>query len=96
MDEILGIPIGQLTLQGIALLGIAAVVIGLARGWLVPKSTHLEVVGRADQRAADYKELWDIANKRGDVMESVAEDLVVVGENVNKLLTALPPAKGQD
>ncbi len=93
MDEFLGIPIGQLTINGLALVAIALVIFGLARGLLVPKSTHTEIVGRADQRAADYKELWEIANRRGDVMEAVAEDLVTVGENVNKLLKALPPLR---
>lgn len=95
MDDFLGIPLGQLTINGLALLAIALVVFGLARGLLVPKSTHLEIVGRADKRADDYKDLWGVERRRGDVMESVSTDLVIVGENVNKLLKALPPAKGE-
>lgn len=91
MDEILGIPLGQLTINGLALLAIGLVTVGLIRGFLIPKTTHLEAVARERERAAEFKELWNIANKRGDVMETVAEDLVTVGENVNRLLKALPP-----
>lgn len=93
MDELLGIPIGQLTINGLALVAIALVIFGLARGLLVPKSTHLEAIARERERTSDYKELWNIANRRGDVMETVAEDIVIVGENVNKLLKALPQPK---
>lgn len=91
MDDFFGIPIGQLTINGLALLAIATVVTGYATGFLVPKRTHERELQRADERTADWRELWQIANQRGDVMESVAEDLVVVGENVNKLLKGLPP-----
>jgi hypothetical protein len=92
--EIFGIPVGQLTINGLALLAIATVVTGYATGFLVPKRTHDRELDQEARRTADWKELWSIANQRGDVMESVATDLVVVGENVNKLLQSLPPAKG--
>jgi hypothetical protein len=95
MDEVLGIPIGQLTINGLALLAIALVVTGLLTGRLVPVKTHEREIAVERERTADFRELWNIANRRGDVMETVAEDLVVVGENVNKLLKALPPAKGE-
>lgn len=95
MGELFGIPVGQLTINGLALLAIALVVTGYASGFLVPKRTHERELAQADERTEDWRELWQIANQRGDVMESVATDLVVVGENVNKLLNALPPAKGE-
>lgn len=93
MDELLGIPIGQLTINGLALLAIALVVVGLITGRLVPARTHEREIAVERERTADFRDLWNIANRRGDVMETVAEDLVVVGENVNKLLKALPPVK---
>lgn len=88
--EIFGIPVGQLTINGLALIAIGIVIFGLARGLLIPRSTHRELVERADQRAEDYKEIAATERRRGDVQESIATDLVVVGENVNKLLKSLP------
>lgn len=91
--DILGIPIGQLTINGLALVAIGLVVTGLITGRLVPVKTHEREIAVERERTADFRDLWNIANQRGDVMETVAEDLVVVGENVNKLLKALPQPK---
>lgn len=91
--EILGIPIGQLTINGLALIAIGLVLTGFITGKILPVKTHEREIAVERERTADYKELWQIANKRGDVMETVAEDLVIVGENVNRLLNSLPPLK---
>jgi hypothetical protein len=88
--DIFGIPIGQLTVNGLALLAIALVVVGLITGRLIPVSTHNREVKAATDRGNEFRELWQVADRRGDVMESVAEDIVVVGENLNKVLKALP------
>jgi translation initiation factor 6 (eIF-6) len=90
MEELLGIPLGQLTLNVICLGGIGAMLFGMLRGLIIPKSTHDRELARADQRAEDYRMLWEVANKRGDKLEEVAEDVVVIGETMGNLLRALP------
>ena len=90
VTDILGIPIGQLTLSGIALAAIAFMVIGLFKGWVIPKSTHDRELEQANQRVADYKEALTISEKRGDTLEQI-------GVTVDKLLNALPkPPRGGD
>lgn len=66
-------------------------------GKLIPRDTHVDVVKRADQRAEDFKLLWETADKRGDVMEGVASDIVVIGENLDKVLKSIPapPLEGR-
>ena len=90
MSELLGIPVGSLTLNGIALVAIALTVFGLIRGWLVPSSTVKRELQRADQRADDYKELWQVADQRADTLQLIAGDVVVIGETMNKVLKSLP------
>lgn len=87
VSSVLGIPIGQLTLSGIALAAIAFMVIGLLRGWLIPKSTHEREIGQEHQRALDYKELYETADKRATVLEDQ------IGATVTKVLNALPVPK---
>lgn len=93
--EVLGIPLGQLTLSTIALAAIAFTVIGLQRGWLIPKNTHERELGQADKRADDYKELYETSDKRATLLEEQ------IGKTVVKILNALPvpdddpPARGQ-
>lgn len=82
-DLLLGMPIGQLTLSGIALGAIALLVIGLLRGLVIPKATHEREIAQANQRAEDYKEALAISEKRGDVLEQI-------GVSVTKLLDAIP------
>jgi hypothetical protein len=90
MDQLFGIPIGQLTVNGLALVAIGLVVTGFITGRIIPLRTHNRELAAANERTADFRELWQVADKRGDVIESVAEDLVIVGENMNKVLKALP------
>lgn len=83
VTDILGVPLGQLTLSGIALAAIALLVTGLFRGWVIPKGTHERELDQANQRAEDYKEALAISEKRGDVLEQI-------GVSVTKLLDAIP------
>jgi len=88
----------QLGLIGFLILTIVTILVRherqISKGELVPRITHEREVDRADQRAADYKELWQISDKRGNVMEGVAEDIVIIGENLNKVIKALPAPGG--
>lgn len=85
ITDILGIPIGQLTLSGIALAAIAFLVVALMRGLLIPKSTHERELAQSDRRAEDYKEALAISEKRGDTLEQI-------GVTVVRILNALPSA----
>lgn len=91
----------QLGVVGFLILTIVTILVRHERqiqsGDLVPRKNHEEAMRRADQRTDDYKELWQISDKRGDVMEGVASDIVVIGENLDKVLKSLPtPASAQE
>lgn len=69
VTDILGIPLGQLTLNGLAVLAISAVVFALIRGLLIPKSTHERELEQVNQRADEWKEAFTVSDKRGDTLE---------------------------
>lgn len=85
-----------LTINSLALAVIALVVVSVVRGWLVPRHTHERELEQANQRAADYKELYQTADKRADILEEVAGDIVTVGETMTKVLKALPTPHQND
>jgi len=96
MDETLSLlpwPV-QLGVIGFLILTIVTILVRherqISKGDLVPRITHTEAIKREHDRAEDYKEMWKIQDQRGDVMEDIAEDIVVIGENLNKVLKSLP------
>ena len=84
----------QLGLIGFLILTIVTILVRherqISKGELVPRITHEEGIAREKETTSVYKELWQISDKRGDVMESVAGDIVVIGENLNRVVKALP------
>jgi len=84
----------QLGVIGFLILTIVTILVRherqISKGELIPQITAERELASEKRRADEFKELWQIQDKRGDVLETVAEDLVVVGENVNKLLKSLP------
>jgi hypothetical protein len=66
----------------------------ISGGDLVPRITHDRELARERQRGDDFKEMWQVSDKRGDVMEQVAGNIVTIGENMDHLLKSLPTPNG--
>lgn len=94
--ELLPWPV-QLGVIGFLILVIVTLVVrrerAISRGDLVPKETHEREMKAERTRGDEMRDLWKISDRRADVMESVAGDIVVIGENLDKLLQALPVSR---
>lgn len=93
----------QLTPITLCLSSIALIVTAFARGWVVSKfqvETLLSIqnlrIDEANKRADDYKTAWELSEKRAEVLQSLVDQLAVVGVSVNKILTALPAPRTGD
>lgn len=85
-----GIPLSTATPLAL-LLGIVALnITGFLRGWIVPRNLVMDLVARADQRASDYRELYESEKERADIMEDVLANTVTIGETAVRILKALP------
>lgn len=86
-----------LTPSALLLGEIALLMTAFFRGWIVAKPTYTEItklqnsrIEEAIKRGDDYKLAWELSEKRADVLQALVADTTSVGENVNKILNALP------
>ena len=51
--------LGSLAVQGGPWGLVGLMVVAILRGWLIPRTTHLDRIGDLKQRAEDYKAAWE-------------------------------------
>lgn len=101
MQEILGIPLSVATPSALALSAIAIIVLSFVRGWIMSKfaveqvlQASASLITQSNARADEYKQLYLTEKERGDVLQSVVEELKIVGKSTAKILESLPPITG--
>ena len=102
-EELLGFSPRELTLSALALAELALIIMAFVRGWIVSKfavetmlSGYKALVEQANQRADDYKSLYETEKARSDKLEEIVDALAVVGEQQLKILKALPVPNSGD
>jgi hypothetical protein len=93
-DTIMSSPLTPITLS---LAAISLIITSFARGWIVSRftvETLLSVqnlrIAEAIKRGDDYKLAWELSEKRADILQKLVDKTTAVGENVDKILSALP------
>lgn len=94
LDVIAGSPLTPITLS---LGAISLIITAFARGWIVSKFTVESLLSvqnlriqEAIKRGDDYKVAWELSEKRADILQELVDKLTVVGNSVDKILSAIP------
>lgn len=100
IDTIVGSPLTPISLS---LAAISLIITSFARGWIVSRFTVEQLLGvqnlriaEAIKRGDDYKAAWELSEKRGDILQSMVDQLAGVAVTVDKVLTALPAPHSGD
>lgn len=93
LEELASLPIwGEFGIMTILLSVVVWFIQRILTGKLVPKSTLDEMRETRDT----FKEAWESEVSRSDAVVTAVSELRVVGQNMEKVLNALPTANGGD
>lgn len=94
---------GTATPAALGLGAIALIVTSFARGWIISRFTmetllsgYKLLVEQANQRAEDWKSLYETEKIRADVLHDVAQKMTPLAETTAKILAALPTPSSRD